>query len=118
MQMRNVLEPFAQAQRTLEGEKYVTSSLVLPTILHLGSTLNDAVTDASIIDETLVAAKTLFADFKTRWRWEQANKFSPQVIWGYRQRQVGVHPVLFFATLLDPRFKLLDELSQHASLPI
>ena len=118
VQMRNILKPFAEAQRTLEGEKYVTSSLVLPTILHLGSTLKDAVTDAANSDETLVAAKALFADYKTRWRWEQPSKFSPQVIWGYRQRQVGVHPALFFATLLDPRFKLLDELSQQDKVGI
>ena len=110
--MKKLLEPFAEAQRSLEGESYVTSSLVLPTILHLGSALDDAANDDASSNETLTAAKTLFSDYKTRWRWDQPNKFSGQVIWGYRQRQEGIHPVLFFATLLDPRFKLVDELSQ------
>jgi hypothetical protein len=32
-------------------------------------------------------------------------KFNPDVILGTRNRQVGLHPALLYASYLDPRFK-------------
>jgi hypothetical protein len=43
--LKDVLGPFARAQRIVEGEKYVTSSLVLPVLLGLRQSLESFIGD-------------------------------------------------------------------------
>ena len=67
-----VLEPFMRAQEYLEGEGYVTASLVIPTVYRLRQWLYKLRADASnagtaVSSRILACLETLIPDFNKRW---------------------------------------------------
>jgi hypothetical protein len=105
-QIMLVLKPLASAQKTLEGAKYVTISL-LPLILTEIKQRLELV--AHVVDEDIAeCVKKCAADmleiFETRFG-DLERPFQETVKRGYRNRQVGLNKAVFFAYILDPRFK-------------
>jgi len=109
-QLKVVLEPFKHAQHVLEGQKGVTSSLVLFVLncIHQdlvqltqvnGDELNSDVSD--LADTMLTRFETIFGSINC--------SFLSKIKQGKGRRQVGLNKALVFAHALDPRFKLLTK---------
>lgn len=112
-----ILQPFMQAQKDLEGSKYVTGSMTIPKIAELRDGLEAAIVDLRNVAQTglkdttkeamqavLPDAEALWEDFKNRWgdgssilEYKEGRRRQPQ---GFKLQQV-------FATALDPRSKHL-----------
>ena len=103
------LKPFRSAQKLLEGEKYVTASLVCPFVDQIRNRLNAIAGNNEEGAKDL--AKSFLKDFNVRWLKPDDAVFNPGPNGKPRRskgnRQVGIHPVLCVATLLDPRTKAL-----------
>ena len=98
------LKPFQHAQRVLEGEKYVTISLVPFMILEVRDSLKNMATHAD--EQIRNVGKTLYDDFIERWG--NGNDGTEIEINGdrsFRNRQVGLPKSTIIASLLDPRLK-------------
>jgi len=108
--LRAVLEPFKVAQKILEGNKYVTSSLVVhivySTRLELKSLLQSSCKNQSIVKLVEKMTKKFDEIFGTKM---DGNNLlvtvNDAVQRGFRNRQVGLNKALFYAHILDPRFK-------------
>ena len=61
------LEPMAHFQRTLEREKYVTSSLVPIAVFQIRQTYCEMIESADTDDDVCKLVKILLADFDTRY---------------------------------------------------
>ena len=102
-----VLQPFKKAQKFLEGEKYVTASVVPGMVLRCREALEKSKEGGEVAASKL--SGIMLADFESRW----GKKTEP--VWsangshgmkrGHKNRHVGVHPVFVIAAALDPRFK-------------
>jgi hypothetical protein len=104
--IKEVLYPFKFAQQKLEGEKYVTISLVpllLGNIRSQLETIRDAPIGPSSSQEKKDLAGKLLASFNGHWG--AFNTFRQSVSRVPGNRQVGIHPAVFIATFLDPRTK-------------
>jgi hypothetical protein len=110
----HVLLPFKVAQEALEGDKYVTLSL-LPLLVHQ---IREALIrfQGAICEGTQPQLKFLVdkmeEDFMVRWG--AHNRYRFQVSRGDRGRQCGIPRYAFWAAFLDPRTKnkaakILDE---------
>ena len=64
--MLKVMEPFKDAQLMLEGDKYVTSSIVLPAVGHVRKRLTTLSNQAGDSPSKTLATEML-DDFETRW---------------------------------------------------
>ena len=101
----HILKPLQSAQKALEGDKYVSISLV-PYIIHqlrielegcLGAANPDTQNDLiSLLDK-------MIDDFNSRWGEESS--YSHQTRRGDRNRQIGIHAYPYWAMALDPRTK-------------
>ena len=93
-EIHSVLEPFKKAQKVLEGDKYVTSSWVLPMARDLQNNLKTVVEALSQNRSDTVAcalAKGLYKDLIDRWgSLTEANDvvFNEKVQRGFMRRQV------------------------------
>jgi len=105
--LRTLLEPFKWVQQTLEGSKYVTSSLVPYLVLTVEGGLDNCIELAQGDTNSSVqnCAIQMKRDFKARFGDVLLDSFHPVVRRGARNRQVGMHPALMLAHALDPRFK-------------
>ncbi|CAM9499597.1 unnamed protein product, partial [Sphacelaria rigidula] len=123
-----VLEPFMVAQGTLEDHKYVTGSLVIPTVHDLREGLQEAIREVSgmrcvfgedndergaILDDDDRAvsavrncAKALLNDFNERWGDGTTNLVCKK---GKRRQPQGFKTIQVLSTALDPRTKMLYE---------
>ncbi len=63
----SLLKPFMQAQKLLEGEKYVTISLVFVMITQTRLNLIDATQDVTLSQQIRHLAAALLEDFNKRW---------------------------------------------------
>ncbi len=96
-----VLEPFKEVQMLLEGERYVTSSLVVKSIIELQQTLSfNSKRDGAIGD----FSAQLLADVQERLGNIYEN-FVGYYDRGARNRMVGIPTPLFHAFFLDPNTK-------------
>ena len=76
-----VLEPFRNAQLFLEGEKYVSSSYVIPSVFLCRESLRKG--QANIVPQSVRAlSRTMNTDFETRWGKSTEPMFSGDVIRG------------------------------------
>ncbi|CAB1112273.1 unnamed protein product [Ectocarpus sp. CCAP 1310/34] len=123
-----ILRPFMQAQKDLEGAKYVTGSMTVPKIGELRNGLEAAIADLRATDRFGISASTreameavlpdaeaLWEDFLNRWgdgssilEYREGKRRQPQ---GFKLQQVC-------ATAVDPRAKHLYGIRQaeHASV--
>ena len=100
-----VLTPFKQAQKALEGEKYVNLSLLPLAINNLRTSLLScqASADPDLEQNLLQLIDKMRIDFTSRWG--DRCQYSRTVVRGQRNRQIGVPTYAFWATALDPRTK-------------
>ena len=91
-----VLTPFKLSQKTMEGEKYVTASLLVLCITKLRKELTAM---ASAPEETTKKqlAQKMLADFEDRWGGPDAPLFTGTVARASGNRQVGIHPALIIS---------------------
>lgn len=101
-----VLHPFCEAQRALEGDQYVSVSLIVIIVKTLYSAIHAMHTAAA-------------ADFPPQFEFELSNMvedfiscwgdpitYAPIVVRGLWNRQIGIPKLAYWAALLDPRTKI------------
>lgn len=103
-----VLKPFRDAQLSLEGEQYVSSSYVVPHIYTCRLSLEDGI-QAYQPECIRELSRTMSNDFNVRWGGGDDPIFDTGVVVrGYRSRQEGMHPAFVISTFLHPSFKSLN----------
>jgi hypothetical protein len=117
MQVHELLKPFKDAQKLLEGEKYVTLSLLPSAIKAIRNALiqiSEAQGEGEAQKRVKNLAKRLLHDFRERWKPDDASQYleGDEVTRGRLNRQVGLHPLAAFASALDPRTKILKAYSK------
>eukprot|EP00956_Cyclotella_meneghiniana_P040792 scaffold205154_cov36-Cyclotella_meneghiniana.AAC.1 len=118
-QIEIVLETMAEFQRTLEGEKYVTSSLVPVAVFQIRKAYVETINCPSSHPNVKKLAQTLLDDFDERYVPEDKSKgtlsYLAEDVLGKFNRYIGIHQFYFFAALLDPRVAPLlpDMLSEE-----
>ena len=104
-----VLEPFAFFQRVLEGESYVTGSMVPSAAFHIRRTLNEIIDDPETLIGVSKLSKALLHDLDTRFKPNTHDSSKLSFSWGacigFRKRYTTVHHYFFVAAFLDPRVK-------------
>jgi hypothetical protein len=98
----------AKFQRMLEGQHYVTASLVIIAVLKIRESYNKVLCDENTTAPVKALTKKLLEDFNQRFH--PANdgkkvKYTGKADIGFRNRYTGVHPYFFLASLFDPRVK-------------
>jgi len=97
----------SEAQRILEGEKYVTSSLVPRSIHRIRKNYCSMIQDNNTPEPVKMLVKKLLEDLDKRWEPTPDGKvcFSEEIKRGKGNRYVHIHPFFFYAAFLDPRMK-------------
>jgi hypothetical protein len=116
-QVHGLLKPFKNAQKLLEGDKYVTPSLLPIAIKSIRTALIKIVGaegGGEAQNRVKNLAKRLLFDFRERWKPDEVSQYleGDIVTRGRGNRQVGLHPLAAFASVLDPRTKLLKAYSK------
>jgi len=101
-----VLCPFRVAQKMLEGNKYVTSSLV-PYIVYKVRDELTKMTDSIKNNNPSIPclASNMLLKFSEIFGNSSAQPFQTTVAWAAHNRQVGLNKAFLFAHILDPWFK-------------
>ncbi|KAL7576451.1 hypothetical protein ACA910_017961 [Epithemia clementina (nom. ined.)] len=102
-QVTLLLSPFKDAQKTLSGNTYVTSSLAVPYLINIHRNLDKLCDDG---DNEVVNgfARKMAKEFKKHFGTIEQG-YQGNVVKGARQGQVGLHPSFYKAYALDPRTK-------------
>jgi len=103
--MEELLAPFADAQRCLEGERYVNVSLIVLIIKKLQTALVGALAASEHQQELHRVVEEMLADFNERWGEEIL--YSSQMTRISGNRQQGIPKYAYWGSLLDPRTKKL-----------
>lgn len=107
-ELTEVLKPFMAAQLTLEGEKYVTISMVPYMISTIRAGLQNVVNGVRSSECVKTLATIMLNDFNQRWgSGEDGSVFTENQVRGDRQRQKGIPKKTLMAAALDPRTKSL-----------
>jgi len=108
-----VLKPFRDAQLSLEGEKYVSSSYVVPHIYTCRCSLehgNSVLQPDSICE----LSEMMSEDFDVRWGRHPIFD-TGNVVRGYRSRQERMHLAFVISTFLHPSLKALNGMGVSAA---
>jgi len=119
-QLRTVLKPLKQIQCLLEGQKYVTISII-PVVVKMAhdalDNLDPDATDEKDYDEQcnfglswklVCCIREMISQWEDRFVGQNRRHDAPfqaTVERGHMKRQVGLHPAIWIAHALDPRFK-------------
>ena len=102
-QLKSLLKPFKQAQELLEGHKYVTVSLI-PFLVGMVSENCAAMAETALVsDDVAACARAMENDIYRRFG-DVLDQFRGEVVRGAGNRQEGIHPAVWIAYALDPRF--------------
>ena len=101
-----VLEPFMVIQKVLEGQKYVTVSLI-PFLLHkVRVHLDTSIDNPNMLPAITGLLQKMRADFETRWGTGMPGSvFDEHKTLGHRRRRKGIPLLTMQAAALDPRTK-------------
>lgn len=106
-QIEIVLERMSYFQRILEGDKYVTASLVPIAVYMIRQSYSEAIDREHTDPAVKKLAETLRDDFDERYvpacKDTGKVKYYPEDETGKYNRYLGVHQYYFFAAMLDPR---------------
>ena len=109
--VEKLLEPFRDAQLYLEGQQYVTVShtpgmvcMARRALTKVSQVDNDA---SEEVRRTAALARKMLLNFNKHWRNLHESKFQRKVKRAAGNRQKGIHPFVWLAHVLDPKFKLL-----------
>jgi hypothetical protein len=106
-----VLERFMIAQKLLEGEKYVTASIILTCITRLKQHLKDVQVSPDYDVHMKAIAKVMEVDFEEHWGDGTVPVTELHLHTGFRNRSIGVPLLCLFASYLDIRTKHFEELT-------
>ena len=108
-QIEIALETMAHFQRVLEGENYVTASLVPVAVYQIRKNYQEVIDDDNTLSVVKALTETLLADFDKRYHTSGGNKlgYTNVALVGFGNRYTTVHHYFFIAAFLDPRTKLL-----------
>jgi hypothetical protein len=101
--LEELLAPFADAQRCLEGEKYVNISLIVLVIKKLQSALVGAYAAAEHEPQLQRVIEDMMNDFNERWGEEISYSSDVERVSGNRQK--GIPKYAYWGAVLDPRTK-------------
>jgi hypothetical protein len=101
--LEEALSPFADAQRCLEGDQYVTISLLVITVKRLHDAL-PSILNAATEPDLQDLLQVICNDFYDRWGHNVY--YSSTVRRVARDHQQGIPIFAYWAALLDPRTKL------------
>ena len=111
-QITLLLKPFMAAQQALEGQNYVTVSLIPYLIAVIRQSLSAMVDDMTIIESVRNLAKLMLEDFIKRFgSGLDGTVLHENETRGERQRQKGIPIKVLLAAALDPRTKTLEGIS-------
>ena len=103
-----ILKPFMLAQELLEGEKYVTLSLVVSIIEKIRKNLKEELRNTEHSEYVTSMLKVLLQVFTAEWGSGDKNtQYDEHFTTGYRKRHKGYRVLHMLAAFLDPRTKLL-----------
>jgi hypothetical protein len=104
-QVEVTLQTMAFWQRTLEGEKYVTGSLVPLAIFTIRQSFVQVIASAASDQFVKKLTRILLNDFDQRYHPTADGKliYSSDVEVGFGNRYIHIHPCFFKAAFLDPR---------------
>jgi hypothetical protein len=104
--VKQVLEPFAHAQRALEGDQYVNISLIVLIVKQLHTSLFGMLgaVDREVEPQLYNLINVMIHDFEDRWG--DPIVYSPTLVRGAFNRQHGIPRYAYWAALLDPRTKV------------
>ena len=106
-QVEILLETMAYFQRVLEGESYVTGSLVPVAVYQIRKSYVEVIECQDSLEPVKDLARVLLTDFDKRYVPACATtgkvKYHREDRTGAGNRYVGIHQFFFFAALLDPR---------------
>ncbi len=111
-EVHKLLKPFKDAQELLEGDKYVTLSLLPIAIKAIRAALIKIVGaegEGAAQNRVRNLAKRLLFDFREPWKPDNESQYlvGDVITKEHGIRQVGLHPMAAFASALDPRTKFL-----------
>ena len=105
-QIQNALSEASHAQRYLEGEKYVTASLVPRCIHKIRSKYANILEDDDVPEPVRRLVKILLKDLDERWvPIDGKVQFKKEIVRGAMNRYIHIHPYFFYTAFLDPRMK-------------
>ena len=107
-QIEITLQTMAGFQRMLEGECYVTGSMVTLAVFRVRRAYMTVIDDVSTLAPVKYLAGILLDDFNKRYEpadYSGRVRYTGNADIGHRKRYTGVHPYFFVASLLDPRIK-------------
>ncbi len=108
-----ILKPFMFAQKTFEGEAYVTISMVPYVLYRIRSLLEDARNDPNTSIQVANLTQKMVNAFELHWRCrEPGTVASEHLTEGPNRRPWGIPLITLLSSLLDPRFKVGLRLSQ------
>ena len=103
-----ILKPFMLAQELLEGEKYVTLSLVVTIIEKIRKNLKTELLKTEHSEYVTNMLKVLYEVFTAEWGSGEPNtQYDEHFTTGYFNRHKGYRLLHMLAAFLDPRTKLL-----------
>ena len=103
-----ILKPFMLAQELLEGEKYVTLSLVVTIIEKIRRNLKTELLNTEHSEYVSSMLKVLYGVFAAEWGSGEPNtQYNEHKTTGYFNRHKGYRVLHMLAAFLDPRTKLL-----------
>ncbi len=101
-----LLKPFMIVQRLLEGETYVTISLILTMVYRIHSGLLNALNDPSSSDQVRSVAALMMEKFTTKFGTGiEGTVARDHLMGGHRWRSYGIPKLVLIAVVLDPHTK-------------
>lgn len=107
-QIEVALEPMAKFQRMLEGQCYVTGSMVVFAVWRVRLEYMAVIGCEDTLEPVRKLTEILLKDFNQRYMPADVSgkvQYTSEVELGFMNRHVGVHPFYFVAAFLDPRMK-------------
>ena len=108
VQAEKVLEPIAVFQEMLEGEKFVTLSLVPFGVYTICLELQKFAASNQLGEPVKHLASVLLNDFVRKRYGDGSWVFHEEVVVGRLNRYVSLHPIAIVVAALDPQFKTLS----------
>eukprot|EP00559_Dactyliosolen_fragilissimus_P004855 CAMPEP_0184865878 /NCGR_PEP_ID=MMETSP0580-20130426/19513_1 /TAXON_ID=1118495 /ORGANISM="Dactyliosolen fragilissimus" /LENGTH=777 /DNA_ID=CAMNT_0027365255 /DNA_START=221 /DNA_END=2554 /DNA_ORIENTATION=- len=108
-EMKQMLEPMDKCQKMLEGQKYVTISLIPMSIFKIEQTFCTTASNELLSDATRNLSRVMHDDLiQKRFGNTAERMFHNPVVIGARNRYTSLNPLHLAATALDPRMKNLS----------
>lgn len=119
-EVESLLSPIAKSQRTLEGDKYPTISLVPFFVWKVREKLKSKAmptVDDEISPSTRFLATKMYNDYVQNRYGDGNTVYHDDYVLGRMQRYISMHKIVLVATFLDPRFKSLHPFVPDADKP-